>query len=891
MQGGWVRFDWRAAGQGWLRRIGAHTPDWIRRLSTVAIQRFRAWWREVLAFVGPFVLLAVMASSPDIRAVVRADASLGSVAAVQGAVTGLSLIALVLVVELARRQEDRDDTVYEIMLHTAWIRPTFTFAVAALVATLTAMALSDLAPKGSASNLLVCAYFLTASVAVALLATVWRTVYVLRPTGIVEHRFTANERERRERVSAYIAGHRYDGVGNGESGHAVHVERAGSLIATDRLFVEVEDALRSHQSSRLRWALDRLRALIEASAHEIAAVEHSTPYFGRARHGAWFPLDAIEERLYEFWRAASDNPEDGHVREMWSFQRWLVDVGVEWRSAEILELGLRSGLAAYEAAGAPTGRRRSDWFQHLQENWSELAKLESIGEDDGDRESSRVAVRLATYLQELGGLLIARNDPASFADMFEAFRHTFDTLKRSWRQRHYEREVRDEPQFELFEQVVLSMLAMCGRVMLIGERLPSIDAAPFAQPIIKMLEGSAPVRRYLPAVFDFAGDVQWQWGSWKYEDSLGQGHPVVPWQSEQYALLPLLAQLVSERPSTLSSIPEGFAERVQDTWMRHADTVCAYADAPSEDMASRKEEFSELLAAAVSEEKLVREKHVLSSPLDPERVGAYVEQVRDARRYDQALEYYFGASGRVCWRTESAPDVPSAITYAWLARRDMLVVDASVHSYANEAYGFGFEPVLFRMLWDLVSRGNGVTHVRGTAPTDLLPAIDSVLDDLGCQIGVIVMYGQWDTDDLGRISVWFQRGVDDDLLPLAMRKSYWRRMGAYRGHPVLRAKVDGEPAILVLDLESWGWCVRSTERGERLDVVVTAIEGEEAKRLVDQESTERWLPSYRAYRLDEFMRKVRVRVTERTSFQVENADAARIIRVAASSDDSGHNAA
>ena len=361
------------------------------------------------------------------------------------------------------------------------------------------------------------------------------------------------------------------------------------------------------------------------------------------------------------------------------------------------------------------------------------------------------------------------------------------------------------------------------------------------------------------------------------------------YQSERYAVLPLLVMLVSERPSSLPSIPYGYAERVQDIWKRHAGTVCAYAGVPTEEMASREDEFSELIGAAASEERTVREQHVLESPLDPQRVAAYAEQVRDARRYDQALEYYFSASGRVWWRAENAPDVPSAITYAWLARRDMLVVDASVHSYANEAYGFGFEPVLFRMLWDLVSRGNGLTHVRGTAPTDLLSAIDSVLDDLGCQIGMIVMYGQWDTDDLGRIAVWFQRGVDDDLLPSAMRRSYWRRMGAYRGHPVLRARVDGEPAILVLDLESWGWCVRSTERGERLDVVVTAIEGEEAKRLVDQESTERWLPSYRAYRLDEFMRKVRVRVTERTSFEVENPDAARIIRVAASSDDSAHS--
>ena len=141
--------------------------------AAAAAHFLRTRWVEVLAFGSPFALLAASLLAPVAPFTLTDDASIANVAAVQGAVTGLSLIALVLAVEMARRQEDRDDVVYEIMLQSAWIRPTFVFALAALLATLIGMSWSDLFASSDRSttspNLLLSTYVLTGLTGLALL--------------------------------------------------------------------------------------------------------------------------------------------------------------------------------------------------------------------------------------------------------------------------------------------------------------------------------------------------------------------------------------------------------------------------------------------------------------------------------------------------------------------------------------------------------------------------------------------------------------------------------------------------------------------------------------------------------------------------------------------------
>lgn len=207
----------------WMRMVldrGEWTGALLRRGRTVrrvvgsqlattaasTIQWSRLWWRELSVFCLPFLALLVAQCIPPMKATLLPGASISSIATVQGAVTGLSLIALVFAVEVALRQEDRDDTVYEIMLKATGVRLAFVLAISALLATVLAMALSEFnLAQGKAVNRTICAYGLTFAVSGVLLRAVLHTVHALRPTSVIGYRVEANEDERRRRIEQFIA--------------------------------------------------------------------------------------------------------------------------------------------------------------------------------------------------------------------------------------------------------------------------------------------------------------------------------------------------------------------------------------------------------------------------------------------------------------------------------------------------------------------------------------------------------------------------------------------------------------------------------------------------------------------------------------------------------------
>ena len=319
--------------------------------ASLAVHFLRTRWVEVLAFGSPFALLAAGLLLPFALIAPTGDASIANVAAVQGAVTGLSLIVLVLAVEMARRQEDRDDVVYEIMLRAAGIRAVFIFAITALISTLLTMAVVDMGAVAIvASNLLLAAYALVVLVSFALMFAAAQTIRALRPTGIIAFRIRANEDERRRRINRFLAQQQGQSPQISEPTDAGRVAYEDPRTFEERLFAEIDAALASKVENRFEWAKDRLQDLIKASADQIVAanVPFQTPGGGFLTR--WYPLDAIGTRLPSLWRTAYQENETGFAGALWSLQYWLVMTGVERRSGELLEVGLQSGLQSYQAA-------------------------------------------------------------------------------------------------------------------------------------------------------------------------------------------------------------------------------------------------------------------------------------------------------------------------------------------------------------------------------------------------------------------------------------------------------------------------------------------------------------------------------------------------------------
>ena len=210
-------------------------------------------------------------------------------------------------------------------------------------------------------------------------------------------------------------------------------DRIEPRMAEERLFIDINDAIANHQADQFRQAVERLQALVLASADQIVAanVPFQTP--GDGFLARWYPLDAVEARLPSLWRTAYRENETGFVGAMWSLQYWLILTGAERRSGELLEVGLQSWLQSYRAARRED---RAGWRIAWRE-WSNLDsaawwRLREAGIDHPEAVAVPFAERLVEHLQQYGDMLLLNDDWSSFEGMLVAFHDTFEQMSKPY---------------------------------------------------------------------------------------------------------------------------------------------------------------------------------------------------------------------------------------------------------------------------------------------------------------------------------------------------------------------------------------------------------------------------------------------------------------------------
>ena len=853
------------------------------------------WWTEIRAFCLPLVIVFLAICSPDIGLPVSLDASIGAVAAVQAAVTGLSLIALVLAVELARRQEDRDDTVYEIMLRSAWIRPTFLFAIAALLATLIAIAIRDFSVGGNAmpsANLLLSVYVLTGLVGIALLWTVLRTVRALKPTGIIGFRFSGNDAERREKVEDFISRTRKDYPAMDPIQQAILPVLPVALTASERLMIEVDAALQSQQGGRFSGALERIKRLISNSADQIAGSALGFQPPGIPPHGYWFPLDAVNDRTPELWRASFERLGLDFVREMLSLQYFLLAEGIERRSGELLEAGLRSGLAAYWAAAQVDrheGYALHEWVG-IDSMWYSLSGPDSHHRDPV---TLQFAARLVEHLQEYGNMLLVADDAGSFRQMLEEFGQRFEAWDRKLQFEDYADDVELVGIRASHDYAVLALLALGGHAMLLGARDSIVALDQYWDPILKMIGTSLPIDRLVPAASVGTHGLHQEWMRWEIPANRVNGVRTGFVQPDRYPMLALLAQLLaSESTEPLPSLG-GYAQQFIATWTAHQDLLLGVAGIAPDDRTDAIDRFSARLATAKAAEEREDEDLHLSAPLDQERVSRFLENLRLWRRNDRVVEMCFEQVGRVRRLEEGDWGDEGGLGGGLLLPRAFFVDDVALTSpyaeWIDKRLVDGVEKSLVSMMAAGIEGSSEVHDAPSADLAHLMLALDDALMALGVGRQVIVFVGEWPNDLHSTLRLQMYDRDHGELLPVDSQ--HHQVTGAYKGHRILRIPTAAEPAIAVLNLERWGWLVRAPVDGEDFGVGLNELDQAEAEERARDELPDDADEGAVSERVRQLRLRVRVRAEERTRFEVENPDAARIIRVAASSDDSIHSAA
>ena len=846
----------------------------VGRARVLVLTAKRVWRIEVAAFCAPPLALVVALCAPAVPAIKTSGATIANVAAVQGAVTGLSLIALVLAVEMARRQEDRDDTVYEIMLRDAWIRPTFMFAVTALLSTTIAMALSDftVAPD-SASNRLICAYFLAGAVSMGLLLTVLRTVRALRPTAVIAYRIRANEDERHRRIVQFVD----QRLGKMEPGGALRESTAGAYdaprTAEQRLFVEIDDAIASQQGSRFDEAIDRLHDLIVASADQIEAsgVSYQTP--SREVRHLWYPLDAVSQRLNSLWQTAYRRDDTTFMGAMLSLQYRLLAAAANRRSGELLEIGLQSSVTAYLAAEP---QHRATW----RLAWREWANIESAVwwrlTDDATRKplpgASPFLERIVEHLQSYGNLILQNDDVLSFNRMLDGFRDVIERLGESRRYLLYGPEGSQPVDFDIHHYLVLALLALGGRAILLKEAEQIEDAKPYLESLDRFVKEYARPERFTAAVFERERDVQGQWSWWEMPSETDPEHLALFIMPERYPIVGLLYWLQAYPPSEPLPSFHGYAQRFIDVWTSHSDAILGAAEVAVDERVEASHQLIARLRTSIDAEQREREDRVIAAEIDQMRVTAFLDDLRETRRQDRLIEHYFGRAGRVRWfHEEKWPD--GRLERGGLLPRDVFTVGTGIEPLQLKDVALAFERGLFAVLAALLKDAHELAAISEASADELLRAIDNGLAELAADHPLIVLHGKWPSEVISELWIRSDRRGG----PLSFGGSAFRQERVfYRGHWIAQSWTDGDPVLLMVDLDRWGWLLRAPIDGGDFALDLEEIDRQEAEERADQAAES---DRDREQRVRELMLKVRLTAQERTRFEVESPDAALRIPV------------
>ncbi|MDE2895767.1 MAG: hypothetical protein OXN87_10260 [Chloroflexota bacterium] len=775
------------------------------------------------------------------------------------------------------------------MLRTAWIRPTFAFALAALLATLAAAAIDDFSvvdQETRSANLLLCAYLLTATLGVALLLTVARTIHVLRPTGVVAYRFQANDRERREKVAKFVskALNEYPTLGPIE--RLLLPIRPVGLTATERLFAEVDDALESNQAARFSGALQRLRDLIERSANDIAKSELGFQPPGRPSLGYWFPLDALVGRLSELWRSALTRQGYEFEREMWSLEHWLLTRGMHRRSGELLEVALQSGLYGYQVAkavGQANGHARHEWINLGPSAWWQVHRLDGI---ETVPESERFVRRLIEYLQEYGNMLLRDGDAEAFRNMLAQFRQAFyDSAEDRWM---YRMPIADRnAPLTTFEYAVLALLALSGRIITLKEQGKLADISQFLDPIDQMVAEFAPIERYVPAAYDGETPLYQQWSWWDMGGADEEGVAFAWVAPEQYPMLILLLRLLRSGSDTALPGLGGYAQGFIEAWTSHRDVIVELAGVAEDEKEETIERFERRLETAkAAEEHEIEELHI-AAPLDEGRVSRFLANLRMWRGNDRALQACFQDADRV--RLLDADEWPEdgRFGHSWLLPRslftDNVVSSTAYAEFSDPEIVFGFELGLARMLMQELEGSSTTQDIPSTESEHVARAVELASTQVGAGQLLIVYFGDWPPELRWSLSGRVLDSTVREIVPDMLQ--YRLVVRAFSDRTVLWVPTNDEPVIAVVNPDRWGWLVRAPIVYADFAVGLQGIDQEAAEQRAVEELPGDDEVAARLDRTRSLRLLVRVTAEERSRFEIEDLDAARIIRVASSSSD------
>ena len=464
-------------------------------------------------------------------------------------------------------------------------------------------------------------------------------------------------------------------------------------------------------------------------------------------------------------------------------------------------------------------------------------------------------------------MLLLNDDMPSFEGMLAEFYDTFEQLSKPYERLRYDRNASAPTGFNVQQHVVLALLALAGRAMLLEASGTVADAKPYVQALDKFVDGYARIERFTNQIFERERSLQQQWDWWETPTEETIGDTVFWVMPERYAMLALLYQLLKDQSDEPLPSFDGYAQRFIEVWKGHSDSIMKTAEIDEVRHAEVSGRVVARLETSIAAEQREGDDRALAAGIDQQRVTDLITELRKERAEDRVLEYRFGEADRV--RKVNESDWSNGqLGQGWLLPRDVFTVGSTIEPMRLAGATSGFERGLFVQLAKELEGARAASQLTSAGVDDVLHAIDVGLHELACIQPLIVLHGKWPREAI--VEPWQHSSVGDR--PLSWAKTDFRQVRVeYKGHWLVQSWTDGDPVLLMLDLDRWGWLVRAPINGEEFGLEFKEIDREGAEQLVDNSSDQ---DGDREERIREQMLKVRLDAQERVKFEVENPDAA-----------------
>ena len=882
----------RKAAQQTIASSIRKTTNRLRLATNLVIANINDWWSQLAAVVViggiSAVLVFIFPQQSWLPEASDSRVLLGSFLGAQAAIAALTLAVTLFVMQGISNRQDADDRIYREYVKRSKVKGIFRNSLlavattAVILLTLNALSGSESVPSAlpALPNLVIVAFagFILNLIFAGALFEV--SIRLSAPTQWIELRRSVNERDVRRALQVFLQRRRRAGEGSAD-------EAVRDLLDEARRFMREE---RPGEFSR---SIESIKELLTYATEEMEKTGYK--WGAPGTYPEWPPLRQLGRNLDSFREDIIRQGGRDYVSELRSLDRWLARTGIKRQCGEMFTTGLEGCRFNYNIAA----QQESTGFREIfRDEFSVVANELTYALEV---EEAFPYIRHMTKVQE--GMLsdaMHRNNPEDFRQLHSRFKPLFRHLEWRWNAKGWPPSPESELPGQLEQEYRIMLMGLAGRAALIYSSAGFNDANAYLDigreeyTSINKLTGDIS-----QAVTREEGSGWSLWSDWEREKAVpGEAYSV---NAERYPLAFFsirLMELLSE-PSTTLDLHRR-ATQIRDRFAANSDGLKGFVQTeqgprlepgattePSPTLETgptrdeRQQFATDAIGLAVIRDDAAEERDVIQRDLNPQRVSAFIDEIRVAAKGSNPIEESFRMAGTFLLLSNDGANLPEERGWNRLEPKAFLAEDSQtghIHYSPMEGDRWGRDIAfdITVMLCREIDDGPESVAPLDT-PENVLKAIDDVMAEFGDTEELLLMWaGDW-----FQIEIGLNREQPKGYQPqwqLQEPQMAWR-IGRYRGHPIVRGSRNGERRFYVVDPSSWGTLVRGQFEGDQdIRVEINTVSEERANELLelnpDHFPDEPDLES----KLRKLQSMVQMRIGIREEFRVSDRSRGRLVR-------------